>query len=60
MASNHKEIRKAIVVEIDDAGSPADETSFNSKARGPGCIFKISFAVVVIQNVGVIGKMRFE
>src|SRR6266478_3919618 len=33
MPGNHKEVWKTVVVEVDDACSPADVTSFNSKAR---------------------------
>src|ERR1700687_3760520 len=60
MAGNHKEVRKTVVVEIDDACSPAHVTSFNSKARGPGSVLEICFSVVVVKDVGVVRKVRLE
>src|SRR5258708_28367963 len=60
MAGNHKEVCKAVVVEVNDACSPADVTSFNSKARGSGSVLEISLPVVVIKDVGVVCEVRFE
>src|SRR6266576_1609120 len=60
MPGNHKQVGKTIVVEIHDACSPAHVTSFNSKARGPGSVLEICFSVVVIEDVGVVCKVRLE
>src|SRR5205814_947381 len=60
MPSNHKQIGKTIIVEIDDACSPAHVTSFNSNARGPSSILEICFSVVVIKDVCIVREVRFE
>ncbi len=60
MAGNHKEVWKTVVVEVDDACSPAHITSFNSNPRRPRSVLEISFPVVVIKDVGVICEVRLE
>src|ERR1700722_4492867 len=60
MACNHEEIWKTVVVEVNDACSPAHVTSFNAQARGPGSVLEIRFPVVVIKDVGIVREVRLE
>jgi hypothetical protein len=44
VASDPKDVRAAVVVEVDDAGSPTDVVALNSDARGLGPILKLAIA----------------
>ena len=60
VACNHEQIGIAIVIQIDDAGAPADVTGIDCEARRSGEVVEVSLAVIVIKAVGVLGEVGFE
>src|SRR4029077_4272006 len=60
VAGHHEDIGVTVVVEIDDAGSPADVARFHGNASRAGHIVKISFPVVVVEAVGIFGEVGLE
>ena len=60
MAGNHEEVWKTIVVQINDACSPTDVSGFDPNARGSRNVIEITLPIVVVKDVGVVQKMRFE
>src|ERR1700722_4241037 len=50
----------AVVIKVHDTGTPTNIVSFNSEMRGVRNVVKIALAVVVIENVGIVGEIRFE
>src|SRR5215472_1457606 len=56
----HEQVWIAIVVEIDHPRSPTDVARIHCDLRGPRHVIEVSLAVVVIEAVGVIGKMGLE
>src|SRR5262249_16814041 len=59
--AGHKEnVRVAIIIKIEDPGAPSDETGLDAEAAANGAIVEGAFAVVAIENAGVIGEMRLE
>ena len=52
--------REAVVVEIDDAGAPADVARLDADARADRDVVEVALAVVAIEHVGVVGEVRLE
>ena len=57
---HHEQVRPTVIVEIHDARSPAGVLRFHANVRGQRYVRKISLAIVAIQTVGIVGKMRLE
>jgi hypothetical protein len=60
VTGNHEEIRMTIVIEVHHSGAPTDETGLYSNMGAPGNIVEIAFAVIVVKNAGVVGKVGLE
>jgi hypothetical protein len=60
VTGNHEEIRITIVIEIHHSGAPTDETGLYSNMSAPGNIIEIAFAVIVVKDAGVVGKVGLE
>src|SRR5439155_14848094 len=59
-AGHNEHVRQTVVVQIDDARSPADESRLYADASANGEIIEVAFAIVAVQDVGVGGEMGFE
>ena len=60
VACYHENVGIAVVVEINDAGTPTDEPGLDCEQGGAGDVIEIPSAVIVIEAVGIIGKVRFK
>ena len=60
IAGNQEQIRTAVIVEIHDTRAPSDESGLHAQSRAVCDVFKGSFAVVVIEDVSIVGEMRLE
>jgi hypothetical protein len=59
-AGGEEQVGKAVVVQVHDAGAPADVARFHTQARADGDVAEIALAVVAVEHVGVAAKMRLE
>src|SRR5450755_2123880 len=59
-SGGHEQIRKPVVVEVDDSCAPADVVCLNADLCSTGPILEVACAVVVVEPVGVVGEMSFE
>ena len=50
----------AVVVEIDNARSPADVARLDADAGADGDVVEVALAVVPVEDVRVVGEMRLE
>ena len=55
-----EQIREAVVVEIDDAGAPPYIASFDAQAGADGDVVEVPFPVVAVEDIGIVGEVRFE
>src|SRR6185437_254511 len=60
IAGDEKQIRVAVVVEVLHARAPADVARLDAEAAVGGHVLEGAFAVVVIEDVRVVGEVRFE
>jgi hypothetical protein len=60
VTGNHEEIRMTIVVEVHHPGTPTDKTGLYSNMGAAGNIIEIAFAIIVVKNAGVVGKVGLE
>ena len=60
-AAGHQEnIRPAIVIQIDDAGAPADIAGFDAEAGAQRGVSKLPLPSLTIEVVRVFGEVGFE
>src|SRR5438270_13246358 len=59
-ACGHEEIGESIIVQINDASAPSNVACLNPQSRVNRHIIKVSFTVIVIENVGIVGEVLFE
>src|ERR1035438_7907346 len=53
VSRNHKHIRIAIVIQIDDPDAPTDKTRLYTNATLPGDVVEIPLSVAAVENIGV-------
>src|SRR5580765_7401564 len=57
---NYKDVRKTIIVQVDDSGAPTNKPRFRTNSGFPRYIIKTSVSVIVIDARCVICKMRLK
>ena len=59
-SGDDKNVRIAVVIEIDNACAPANEARLHAEACRTGHIVKLSLAVVAIKTILVLSKMSLQ
>ena len=59
-ACGHEEIGQSVIVQINHASAPSNVARLNPQSRVNRHVVEVSFAVIVIENVGIVGKVCFE
>src|SRR5690242_17896360 len=57
---DHKNIGKPVVIEINDPRSPRHKSRFDSDARANCAVLEKTFAIVLVQNAGIVRQMGLE
>ena len=57
---DHEQIGIAVVIEVDNSGSPTDVARFYPDAGGTGDVVEIAFSVIVVKAVGVVGEVGLK
>ena len=60
VTGDHEQIRVSVIIEVNDTRAPAHVAGFHGNSRGGCGIFEISFAVIVEENVSVVGEMGLK
>src|SRR5260370_23927569 len=55
-----EQVGKTIVVQVDYSRAPAHISGFNSQTRADGDIVEVSFSIVAVKDIGVIGEVGLE
>src|ERR1700730_14915135 len=56
----NKRVGKTIVVQVDHSRAPAHISGFNSQTRADGDIVEVSFSIVAVKDIGIVGEVALE
>src|SRR6476660_10465528 len=59
-SSRDENIRKTIVIEVNNSCSPTHITGFDTDSGADGEIIVVPFSVVAVEDIRVVGKVCFE